>query len=192
MKYIIDPLLGLIVALFGLVIHPVVAAMFGYAAWAHSLYWAIGCAPLLIGFVAVLCTKWTGPDETGYERGDLPSWAFAWSTPDERLPGDIRGEPSVKWAYKHLGRIVCSMYWLLERNRGMGLSFLVGRVLPDGKCLDGSLWGFQELPNGAWRKVWKWGSWGQFCVGNQTTNFNGKEIYCRPWISVKAQHNGNP
>lgn len=192
MKYILDPLAGILVAVFGIVIHPLVAAAFAWAATRYSIYWAIGCLPFVVGFIAVLCAKWDTEATDGYVRGDLPRWAAVFETPDERLPGDVRGEPSVKWAYAHLGKTVCAMYWLLERNRGMGISFTLGRPLPDGQYLDGSLWGFQELSNGAWRRVWKLGSWGQFCVGNQTTNYHGKIAYCRPWFSIKSQHNGMP
>lgn len=191
MKYITAAVLGLLVGGFGVVIHPVVAALFGYMAYAHSPWYALGVLPFLIGVVACLRASWTGPDETGYERGDVPGWAFAWSTPDERLPGDVRGEPSVKWAYKYLGRIVCSMYWLLERNRGMGLSYLVSRKTSDNRYLDGNQWGYQEIPSGAWRRVWRLGSFASIGIGNQTTMVKG-QMWIRPWVSLKAQHNGNP
>lgn len=158
MKCIVDPLLGLVASLFGLVIHPAFAVLFGYLACTESVYWALGCLPFVMGFIAVLCAQWDRMETDGYIRGDLPDWAAAYATLDERLPGDVRGEPSVKWAYANLGKTVCAMYWLLERNRGMGLSYLFSSTLPDGVYLDGNQWGYQELPNGAWRMVWRIGS----------------------------------
>lgn len=191
MKYLIDVLSGIIVGVFGLVIHPLFALLSGYYAWTSSMYWLVGCLPFVLGLLAVLSAKWDSSETDGYIRGDLPEWAMIWSTLDERLPGDVRGEPSVKWAYKYLGKTLCSMYWILERNRGMGLSYIFSKVLTDGVYLDGNQWGFQELPNGAWRKVWRLGSFASFGIGNQTTMVNGV-MWRRPWVSIKRQHNGNP
>lgn len=191
MKYIVDPILGLIASLFGLVIHPIFAVLFGYLACTHSVYWVIGVLPFALGVIAVLCAQWDRMETDGYIRGDLPEWANAYATLDERLPGDVRGEPSVKWAYAHLGKTLCAMYWLLERNRGMGLSYLFSSTLPDGVYLDGDKWGWQELPNGAWRMVWRIGSFGSFGFGNQTTKADGV-LWRRPWFAIKRQHGGNP
>lgn len=191
MKYIIDPLAGILAGVFGLVIHPLVAGYFWYLAWMHSIWYALGVLPFAVGLVACLMTDWHGTDENGYLRGKLPWWGYSWSTPDEDAPGDVRGEPWLKNVYRWFGPTVACIYWHLERNRGMGLSYLCSRVLPDGIYLDGDKWGFQELPNGAWRRVWRIGSFASFGVGNQTTMVNGV-MWCRPWVSVKRQHDGNP
>lgn len=81
-------------------------------------------------------TTWSGgadyPDYPTH-RGDLPRWAYIWSTPDERLPGDVRMPQTRKvldyWTGllgERAGRYVCSVWWLL-RNRLYGLSWLMGR-----------------------------------------------------------------
>jgi hypothetical protein len=61
-------------------------------------------------------------------RGDLPRWASAWETIDERLPGGMY-EEQVRNVHRRFGRYVCSVYWLI-RNRMMGLTAkLFGRPL---------------------------------------------------------------
>lgn len=193
MKYLIDPILGLLASLFGLVIHPLAAAIFAGCAWHYGLDWLYaGTAPFLVGVLAVLTARWDAqPDVNGYVRGDLLRIFRLYETKDERLPGDVQGEPLIIWSYRNLGKVLTAMLWLLERNRGMGFSYLFARTLQDGIYLDGSKWGFQELPSGAWRRVWRIGPWWSFGVGNQTTLCNGV-MYCRPWFSVKRQHDGKP
>ena len=182
---------GLLVGLFGIVIHPVAAAGFGYLAFTSSIWYLPGVLPFAIGLVACLMTKWYGTDQNGYLRGKLPWWAYIWSTPDEDAPGDIRGEPWVKNVYRWCGPTVACIYWHLERNRGMGLSYLCSRILTDGVYLDGKKWGYQELPSGAWRWVGRLGSFASIGFGTQTTMVNGV-MWCRPWLSAKLQHDGNP
>lgn len=191
MKYITAIVLGLLVGVFGVVIHPVAAALFGYLAYVHSPWYALGVLPFLIGLVACLRTEWGSPDENGYLRGKLPGWAYAWSTPDEAAPGDVRGEPWVQNVYHWCGPTVACIYWHLERNRGMGLSYLVSRKTSDQRYLDGDQWGYQEIPSGAWRRVWRIGSFASIGIGNQTTMVKG-QMWIRPWVSAKSQHDGNP
>lgn len=191
MKYFLDPFLGFIATLFGFIIHPVSAAAFGYAAYHYDqLYYLAGCAPFLFGLLAVAFSRWdTEKDAQGNDRGDLPGWASAWSTPDERLPGDVVGEPTVRWVYQHLGKYASSAYWLLERNRGMGFAFSLGR--PTVAYLNGDLWGYQETADGTWRKLFKLG----FCyigAGNQTTVKPGAGLYAIPWLTLKRVRGDKP
>lgn len=53
-------------------------------------------------------------------RGDLPAWAAAWETIDERLPGGMY-EATVRQVLNERGRYWCSVYWL-TRNRMFGLT----------------------------------------------------------------------
>ena len=192
MKYIIDPILGLVSALFGLVIHPCVAALFAWSAWhVGSPMLLLGVAPFGLGLLACLSIKWTGADETGYLRGDLPTWAYPWCTPDERAPGDVRGEAALIWVYKTLGPTAAAIYWHLERNRGMGLSFLLSRKTSDRRYLEGNAWGFVEIPSGAWRWQRKICPWVYVGVGTQTTMAKD-QMWIRPWVGIKVTHNGNP
>lgn len=191
MKYLTAVVLGLLVGAFGLSIHPVFAGLAWYFAIMHSPWYAMGVAPFAIGFIACLLTEWGEVDENGYLRGKLPGWAYAWSTPDEAAPGDVRGEPWLKNVYRLFGPTAACMYWHLERNRGMGLSYMASRKTSDQRYLDGNAWGYQEIPSGAWRHVWRIGSIASFGIGNQTTMVQG-QMWIRPWVSIKFQHNGNP
>ena len=191
MKYLLDPILGLVASIFGILIHPLFAAVFTILGLCYSSLWLLGTVPFLIGVLACMCIKWSPKDDTEYQRGKLPKWAYAWSTPDEDPPGDIRGEASVKWVYAHLGKTLCTMYWLLERNRGMGFSYLISRSTKDLTFLDGNAWGFIEIPSGAWRYTLKLGQLFTLGVGTQTT-LVGDTMWIRPWVAFKRQHNGNP
>lgn len=196
LKYPKDTFLGILASAFGLIIHPVIAGIFAYLAWRYSIYYAAGILPFLIGLYACIRTEWEGIDENGYLRGKLPAWAYAYSTPDEDAPGDVRGEAALKWVYKYLGPTVACIYWHLERNRGMGFSFKIARKSPDLEYLDGKAWGFIEIASGAWRwqrKFFPWfkGEWLSIGIGTQTTMRHG-EMWIRPWFGIKVTHSGNP
>ena len=194
MKYLLDPLKGLLGSLFGLSIHPAFAAAFVLASWqagGHPLLCLAGALPFLLGLIACLCIEWSAPDATGYQRGKLPDWAYLWCTPDEDAPGDVMGEPAVQWCYAHLGKTITALYWHLERNRGMGLSFLFSRKTDDGTYLDGNAWGFIEIPSGAWRWQQKIFPGISIGVGTQTTKVKG-QMWIRPWVGIKTTHHGRP
>lgn len=122
-------------------------------------------------FVPVVClfarwddsrTTFSGGDEyreRPEKRGDLPRWAYIWSTPDERLPGDMRMPQTrrvldlwIGWFGERTGRYVCSVWWLW-RNRALGLKFLFSKpVHPDDRYLEFGRWG--EI---VWRgRLWRW------------------------------------
>lgn len=191
MKYILDPIMGLLASLFGLLVHPLFFFIFAITGYIYYPYLYALTAPFLLGALACLSVKWAPADETGYQRGKLPGWAKAWSTLDEDPPGDVRGEASVKWVYAKLGKTVATMYWLLERNRGMGLSYMLARKTSDLTYLDGNAWGFIEIPSGAWRWQQKLGPWFYVGVGTQTTRV-GDDMWIRPWVGFKIQHGNNP
>jgi hypothetical protein len=99
----------------------------------------IACIPLaVVGVpIVVLFAKWDdyetdfsggcAPNGPPAIRGDLPKWAAWFGTFDERLPGGMY-EPSVARVYQKYGRYVCSLYWLIVRNRMFGLmKFLFGK-----------------------------------------------------------------
>lgn len=182
-KCIPDVLLGIVCTCFGLLINPIVAvAVCGSAYYWHMPELVFLTAPFVLGFVAIVFAN--------RATGRLPRWAGLWETPDERLPGD-RLEPTVDRIYCKYGFFICSLYWLMLRNNGMGLAFMLGRYLPDGKQLDGSKWGYQLLPNGAWRLVLNL-YLVQVGIGTQTTLKKGVGIYAIPWFTVKTIKNGKP
>lgn len=182
-KCIPDVLLGVICTAFGLSFHPVVVAAICGAAYYYNmphLLWAL--LPVVLGFVAVVFSN--------RATGRLPSWAAIWETPDEPLPGD-KLEPVVARVFNKYGYFICSLYWVLVRNRGFGLAFMLGRYLPDGKYLDGDKWGFQLLDNGAWRLVINLYIC-QVGIGTQTTIKKGVGLYAIPWATLKRVKNGKP
>jgi len=122
---------------------------------------------LLSLFVPLVClfarwdagrTTWTGgaefPEYPTW-RGDLPRWAYIWSTPDERLPGDVRMPQTraiLDWTTgvfgQRVGRYMTSVWWLW-RNRMYGLTWLasatpfdhyIERSQTPGIVWDGGLW----------------------------------------------------
>jgi hypothetical protein len=175
-KYVIDPLKGLLCTLVGLSVTPsaFVCAVFA-AVYAHNTYLYLLCLPFTLCFIAVLSANYT--------TGQLPRWAALFATPDEGVPGDLK-EPRCRSVYTMYGKYVCALYWLTVRNKCHGLAFMLGRPLPDNQMLNGDLWGFQELPNGAWRWVKRLGPI-QLCAGNQTTLKRYEGIYAIPWLSIK-------
>lgn len=180
---LIDILAGIVCMAFGLLIHPVVACfVVPVVTYYTSPSTALLSLPFWLGLLAIISA-----DKV---TGKLPGWAFMWETPDEPLPGDLR-EPFVAEYYVTHGWFGTSVYWLLERNRGHGLAFALGRYLPDGKQLDGDKWGFQELSNGAWRVVLNLGVC-QLGFGNQTTLKKGVGIYAIPWFTLKRIKGATP
>jgi hypothetical protein len=107
-------------------------------------------------------TNWTGgyyDDEHPAVRGDLPRWAYIWSTPDERLPGDVRMYQTrrvLDWATKKfgekVGRYMTSVWWLW-RNRMYGLAWIVNSQPSDG------YFDKTPIPGIIWREsegIWRW------------------------------------
>ena len=114
MKYVIDPLKGLLIALFGLFVAP------------------IAMLPLC------LLIKWDSEPTTGGDggeysrtiRGDLRILGSIFATPDERFPGGLNEPTVVKWLEKY-GKTWCSYLWAGTRNRAMGLAQLMGHETTD-------------------------------------------------------------
>lgn len=79
------------------------------ALWLPSLLGGLLVVPFLLPFA-----RW-GADG----RGDLPDWAWPWSTPNQRLPGDI-SIPAVSGILARYGRFAASWYWLGWRNPMQG------------------------------------------------------------------------
>jgi hypothetical protein len=67
----------------------------------------------------------------GYQKYTLPKCLQWAQTPDYLLPGDLLGEPSVKWVYDHLGWFITSWYWIGYRNVGHGILWNSGHPTPD-------------------------------------------------------------
>ncbi len=111
MKYILTPLIGLLLALVSLIIAP-------------------------IGMIfAVWFIKWdTEPTNGSYNqdptiRGDLPYLLKWFQTPDERFPGGLY-EPTVKQWLEQDGKMWCSYRWAGLRNQMMGLAAALGKEAP--------------------------------------------------------------
>jgi hypothetical protein len=107
---------------------------------------------MLIGLpIALLLAKWdTEPSLDSNQqgltiRGDLPSWAWFYTTPDERLPGGTY-EPTVAGRLAARGPFLTSWYWLGIRNRmhGLAAAFALPTSMPwspePGYYDNGSLW----------------------------------------------------
>lgn len=108
-------------------------------------HWKLALARLLIAPIGTLLVlpfaRWDAtpsPDSNGQGstvRGDLPTWARWFSTPDERLPGGTY-EPAVAAVLARYGRFLCSWYWLGVRNRLQGLDAAFSRRLDGPWPLD--------------------------------------------------------
>ena len=130
MKYVITPIIGLLLALVSFVVAPVGML---FAVW----------------FV-----KWDAVPTTGsYDiaptiRGDLPWWLSWFSTPDERCPGNA-WEPTIDAMLKKYGKSVTTYYNLGLRNQLMGLAAALGKPTSDY---------IPEVPVGFWCRddVWRY------------------------------------
>jgi hypothetical protein len=143
-----------------LVIHDLVLAIL-----VELISWPLS---LLVPIVALFAkwdskwTNWTGGEYDGEHpaiRGDLPRWAYIWSTPDERLPGDVRMYQTrevLDWTTKKfgekVGRYLTSVWWLW-RNRMYGLAWIMS-AKPSNGYFDKTL-----TPGIIWREsegIWRW------------------------------------
>lgn len=112
MRYIITPLVGLLLALVSLIVAPVGML---FAVW----------------FI-----KWDDtPTNGSYNqnptiRGDLPYLLRWFQTPDERFPGGLY-EPTVQGWLDSYGKWVCSYLWAGTRNQMMGLAASLGKPATD-------------------------------------------------------------
>ena len=130
MKYILTPLVGLLLAIVSFIVAPFAMIL------------------------AVFFIKWDKePTNGSYNqnptiRGDLPYLLKWFQTPDERFPGGLY-EPAVQsWLDKH-GKLVCSWYWAGIRNQMMGLAAACGKETTDY---------IPETPLGFWERdnVWRY------------------------------------
>jgi hypothetical protein len=132
MKYLITPIIGLLLAIVALVVAPV--AM----------------------LVVVWFIRWDGtPSNGSYNqnpaiRGDLPSCLKWFQTPDERFPGGLY-EPAIQGLYDTYGKYVCSYVWAGLRNQMMGLAAWLGKETTD--YLPEFPLGFYEQDGG---NVWRY------------------------------------
>jgi hypothetical protein len=107
-------------------------------------------------------TTWTGGDDDHAHpavRGDLPRWAYIWSTPDERLPGDVRMPQTrdvLAWTTgvfgEKIGRYLTSIWWLW-RNRMYGLAWVASAQPSDGN------FDKPQTPGIVWHEsegIWRW------------------------------------
>lgn len=108
MRYILDPLKGLAVLLFGTLTAPIVML---FAVW---------------------LIKWDKEPSAGswgkYPtiRGDLPYFLRWYQTPDERFPGGLYEPDVFLWLEKY-GKYVCSYLWAGTRNMCHGLANYWGK-----------------------------------------------------------------
>jgi hypothetical protein len=147
MKYIITPLIGLLLALVSLVVAPVGML---FAVW----------------FI-----KWdTEPSAGSYAddptvpkivRGDLPWWLSWFSTPDERCPCNSF-EPAMMGMLETYGKTFTTYWNLGWRNQMMGLAAALGKETigyipetPNGFWTNGDTWRY-SLPLGPIRIVAGW------------------------------------
>ena len=130
MKYLITPLVGLLLALVSLIVAP------------------IGM------LVAVWFIKWDDtPTNGSYNqnptiRGDLPYLLRWFQTPDERFPGGLY-EPTVQGWLDSYGKYFCSYMWAGTRNQMMGLAAALGKPATDY---------IPETPLGFWERddIWRY------------------------------------
>ena len=90
-------------------------------------------------------THFNQPDVQRYK---LPKWLFWMETPDENLPGGLY-EPTHKKIYDRFGWYIASMYWVLIRNVGGGITWsegiLLGRIFPAGELTEADVHKYQQL-----------------------------------------------
>lgn len=134
MKYVITPIVGLLLSLAGFVLAPIV----------------------MLGGVWLI--KWdTEPSAGSYAddpnvpktiRGDLPRWLNWFSTPDERCPGNMF-EPAIVAMLAKYGKTVTTYYNLGWRNQMMGLAASVGKETTDY---------IPDKPLGFWQRddIWRY------------------------------------
>lgn len=163
MKYIKPVILGLFLAIFSILIPPFLV-------------------PFLLPFI-----KWDSTPTPGGDggtasvtiRGDLPKWLSWFSTPDERLPGDIT-QPAVGSCLKKFGKNFCAYYWIGQRNRAVGLATWLGQptneYIPSGT-------GYWE--NGdIWRYAMNIGPL-QFICGYQVYKLLDGTFHAAPCVTIK-------
>ena len=163
MKFIITPLVGLLLAIVSFIVAP-------------------------IGMLfAVWFIKWDdSPTNGSYNqnptiRGDLP-YLLRWlRTPDERFPGGLY-EPTVQgWLDNH-GKLYCSYMWAGLRNQMMGLAAALGHPTTDY---------IPEEPLGFWERddIWRYSAkLGpiKFVCGWQVTKLLDSSFLAVPVCTIKS------
>ena len=163
MKYLITPLVGLLLALVSLIVAP------------------IGM------LVAVWFIKWDDtPTNGSYNqnptiRGDLPYLLRWFRTPDERFPGGLY-EPTVQGWLDKYGKYVCSYLWAGIRNQMMGLAQALGHSTTDY---------IPEEPLGFWERddIWRYSAkLGpiKFVCGWQVTKLLDSSFLAVPVCTIKS------
>ena len=163
MKYIITPLVGLLLALVSFIVAPVGM------------------------LVAVFFIRWDAtPTNGSYDqnptiRGDLPYLLRWFRTPDERFPGGLY-EPTVQGWLDKYGKYVCSYLWAGIRNQMMGLAQALGKPTTDY---------IPEEPLGFWERddVWRYSAKIgpiKFVCGWQVTKLIDNSFLAVPVMTLKS------
>jgi hypothetical protein len=139
-------------------------------------------APLLV-LLALPFARWDAKPTEGYIRGDLPSWAYWISTPDERLPGDL-GISEHRSLFEKYGMWFASWYWLGIRNPLFGLSFIFGKIavdyMPEMVSMTG-LW--ERAEDGIWQYGARIGSF-KFACGYKVYKLPIGSFWAVPCFTV--------
>ena len=182
MTYIITPILGLIIALFGVFTRASVTLIVVACAWYFKLPELILLTIPFVGFVVAWASiKWDDTPSAGGDggeysittRGDMRIFKDVYQTPDERFPGGLNEPTVVKWLESY-GKWACSFLWAGERNVAMGLAKLLGKETHEytpetsGFWANGDVWRY-SLHLGAIRIVVGWQVYGNVKIDDRVT-----------------------
>lgn len=189
MRYIIDPILGLFVGVFGLFVRWWFAlSVAGYAFYrTQSPYCAAMLLPWLGFVLAWASIKWDSAPSPGGDggvagttlRGDMRFGKAIYQTPDERMPGDPTQEAVGAWLSKY-GKWVCAYLWAGERNVAMGLAHLLGHEAVDYMPEHGAWYARED----AWRLIIPLGMF-RIAIGNQVVRELDGRFRAVPLFSPK-------
>ena len=134
MRYIVTPLVGLLLALVSLVVAPV-----GMLFALPFIRW--DTEPSAGSYADDPSVPWT-------IRGDLPDWLSWLATPDERAPCPMY-EPAMVEMLERYGKTFTTYWNLGWRNQLMGLAAALGKETTDY---------IPEQPNGFWERddIWRY------------------------------------
>ena len=167
MKYLLTPLVGLLLALVSLVVAPVGML---FAVW--FVRW--DKEPSAGSYA-------DDPNVPKIIRGDLPKWLSWFSTPDDRCPGPSY-EPTIVSMIAKYGGTVTTYYNLGLRNQMMGLAQALGKPTTDY---------IPEEPLGFWERddVWRYSAkLGpiKFVCGWQVTKLLDSSFLAVPVATLKS------
>jgi hypothetical protein len=177
MKYIVTPLIGLLLALTSLIVAPIGML---FAVW--TVRWDT---------VETAGSYADDPTVPKTVRGDLPWWLSWFATPDERCPGNTF-EPTIMAMIAKRGKVFTTYYNLGLRNQMMGLAAALGK--PTTGYID-------EEPIGYWERrdeaigdiVWRYSKslrWFIFVCGWQVYRRLDMTFLAVPVFTVKRLPKG--